>query len=233
MQHVRSVLQKLLEKQLFVKAEKCVFHQDPTSFLGFDITKGGLEMAPAKVKAVVEWPTPRKDLQRLLGFPNFCGRSVQNYSSVAAPLTFLTSLSVRFIWSEAAEKAFEDLKSRFTSAPTLTTPDSIRQFIVEVDASDVRVGAVLHPCTFYSHRPSPSEQNYNGDRELLAVKLTLQECRHWLEGAEYLFLIWTDHRNLEYIKPAKCLNGTGPCFLVVLTLRCLIIQVPRTSNQSF
>ena len=219
-QHVRSVLQRLLENQLFVKAEKCAFHQHSTSFLGFVINEGGLDMDPEKVKAVVEWPTPqsRKDLQRFLGFANFYRRFIRNYSVVAAPLTSLTSSLVRFLWGESAEKAFQELKSRFTSAPILTTPDPSRQFIVEVDASDSGIGAVLsqrsakdgkvHPCAFYSYRLSPSERNYDvGDRELLAVKMALQEWRHWLEGAELPFLIWTDHRNLEYMKSAKRLNA--------------------------
>ena len=218
--HVRSVLQRLLENQLFVKAEKCVFHQPSTSFLGFVVSQRGLEMDPAKVKAVVEWPTPqsRKDLQRFLGFANFYRRFVRNFSSVVAPLTCLTSSSIRFVWNEAAEKAFRVLKSHFSTAPVLTTPDPTRQFVVEVDASDVGVGAVLsqrsqadgkmHPCAFYSHKLSASEQNYDvGDRELLAVKMALQEWRHWLEGAEQPFLIWTDHRNLEYMKSAKRLNA--------------------------
>ena len=241
-QHVRAVLQRLLENQLFAKAEKCVFHQHTTSFLGFIITKGGLEMDPEKVKAVVEWATPqsRKELQRFLGFANFYRRFICNYSAITVPLTSLTSSAVRFLWNEAAERAFQHLKSRFTSAPILMTPDPFQQFIVEVDASEIGVGAVLsqrspkdgqvHPCAFFSHRLSPSEQNYDvGDRELLAVKMALQEWRHWLEGAEHPFLIWRDHRNLEYMKSAKRLNARQArwSFLVALTLLCLIAQVLR------
>ncbi|XP_049322644.1 polyunsaturated fatty acid lipoxygenase ALOX15B-like [Astyanax mexicanus] len=86
-----------------------------------------------------------------------------------------------------------------------------------VDSSEVGVGAVLsqqvgldgrlHPCAYYSHCLSPVEQRYDvGDGELLAVKLALEEWRHWLEGAEHPFLVWTDHKNLAYIQQAKCLN---------------------------
>lgn len=87
---------------------------------------------------------------------------------------------------------------------------------MEVDTSDSGVLAVLsqrrddklHPCAFYSHRLSLAECNYNiGDRELLAVKLALQEWRHWLEGAAQPFIVWTDHKNLEYIRSAKRLNS--------------------------
>ncbi len=65
----------------------------------------------------------------------------------------------------------------------------------------------LHPCAFLSHRLSPTERNYDvGNRELLAVKMALEEWRHWLEGVDQPFVVWTDHRNLEYIRSAKRLN---------------------------
>ena len=97
-------------------------------------------------------------------------------------------------------------------------PDPSRQFIVEVDASDTGVGAVLsqrspkdqrlHPCAYFSRRLSPAEVNYDiGNRELLAVVLALQEWRHWLEGAEHPFVVWTDHKNLSYLRTAKRLNS--------------------------
>ena len=65
----------------------------------------------------------------------------------------------------------------------------------------------LHPCAFLSCKLSSSEQNYDvGDRELLAMKAALEEWRHWLEGAVQPFLVWTDHKNLEYVRRAKRLN---------------------------
>ncbi len=105
----------------------------------------------------------------------------------------------------------------FVSAPILVAPDPSWQFVVEVDASEMGVDAVLsqrsltdgkvHPCTYFSHRLSPAECNYDiGNRELLAVKLALVEWCHWLEGSGVPFVVWTDHKNLEYIKSAKRLN---------------------------
>lgn len=50
-------------------------------------------------------------------------------------------------------------------------------------------------------------QNYDiGNRELLAIKLALEEWRHWLERARHLFLVITDHPNLKYLHDAKRLN---------------------------
>lgn len=177
-------------------------------------------MDPAKVTAVTEWPAPTnlKQLQRFLGFADFYRRFIRNYSRLAAPLTALTSTSSPFHWSPKAESAFRDLKRRFTSAPILTQVDPDLQFIVEVDASDTGVGAVLsqrspadqklHPCAFFSRKLSPAERNYDiGNRELLAVKLALEEWRHWLEGAKQPFVVWTDHKNLAYIQTAKRLSS--------------------------
>ncbi|KAI2647803.1 Transposon Tf2-6 polyprotein [Labeo rohita] len=178
----------------FVKAEKCDFHAQSVPFLGYIVSAEGMRMDPEKIKAVVDWPSPdsRKALQRFLGFANFYRRFIRNYSQLAAPLTALTSPRTAFRWSDAAEAAFANLKRRFVSAPILVTPDPSRQFVVEVDASEVGV----------------AESNYDiGNRELLAVKLALEEWRHWLEGSGVPFIVWTDHKNLEYIRTAKRLNS--------------------------
>ena len=216
--HVRHVLQRLLENRLFAKAEKCEFHRATVQFLGFVVSKGRLEMDPVKTQAVTSWPTPagRRELQRFLGFANFYRRFIRNYSSVVQPLTALTSTRVPFLWTPEAEVAFSALKTRFSTAPVLIMADPERQFVLEVDALDTGVGAVLsqrggddkvHPCAFFSRRLSPAERNYPiGDRELLALKLALEEWRHLLEGSAIPFLVWTDHRNLEYLRTAKLLN---------------------------
>ncbi len=105
----------------------------------------------------------------------------------------------------------------------LFVPDPESQFIVEVDASDVGVGAVLsqrslcdgkvHPCAFFSHRLSPTVRNYDiGNKELLAEGLALGKWRHWLEGSAQPFLVWTDHKNLKYICSAKRLSSRQACW---------------------
>ena len=217
--HVSQVLQQLLAHHLYVKAEKCEFHKSTVSFLGFVVSAGKVGMDSEKVQAVQNWPTPasKKEVQRFLGFANFYRRFIRNFSLVATPLHALTSEKTPFSWSPQAETAFQHLKNIFTSAPVLTLPDPERQFVVEVDASDLGAGAVLsqfssgdnklHPCAFLSRKFSPAERNYSvGDRELLAIKLALEEWRHWLEGTVQPFLVWTDHKNIEYLRSEKRLN---------------------------
>lgn len=89
--------------------------------------------------------------------------------------------------------------------------------MAEVDASDLGVGAGLsqraaadqkiHLCAFFARCLSPEVPNYdNGNRKLLAVKMASEEWCHWLEGASVPFLVWTDHKNLEYIHTGRRLN---------------------------
>ncbi len=97
--------------------------------------------------------------------------------------------TIPFTWTSEAEEAFNWLKELFTSAPILIQPDPSRQLVVEVDVSDSGVGAVLsqhsnpdqklHSCAFFSRHLFPTEHNYNvGNRELLTIKLALEEWRH-------------------------------------------------------
>lgn len=57
--HVREVHQSLTQNQLFIKGEKCAFHQCTIAFLGYIISPGGVSIDPAKISAIIEWPTPR------------------------------------------------------------------------------------------------------------------------------------------------------------------------------
>ncbi len=153
-----------------------------------------------------------------MGFSNFYRRFIQNYSTLTSPLTNLLRNKPKSLsWSPAAEEAFEKLKEAFTWAPIFIHPDPERPLIVEVDASTTGVGAILsqqqgnsaklHPCAFFSRKLSPAERNYDiGNRELLAIKLALEEWRHWLEGAQHPFTVLTDHKNLQYLREAKRLN---------------------------
>uniref|UniRef100_A0A4W5R1Y1 Gypsy retrotransposon integrase-like protein 1 n=1 Tax=Hucho hucho TaxID=62062 RepID=A0A4W5R1Y1_9TELE len=217
---VRKVLGRLLEQDLYVKAEKCLFFQQSVSFLGYRISTSGVEMESDRISAVRNWLTPTtiKEVQRFLGFANYYRRFIRGFGQVAAPITsLLKGGPVRLQWSAEADRSFSHLRALFTSAPMLAHPDPSLAFIVEVDASEAGIGDVLsqrpgttpklRPCAFFSKKLRSAERNYDvGDRELLAVVKALKAWRHWLEGAKHPFLIWTDQSNLEYIRAARRLN---------------------------
>uniref|UniRef100_A0A8C5Q592 Gypsy retrotransposon integrase-like protein 1 n=2 Tax=Leptobrachium leishanense TaxID=445787 RepID=A0A8C5Q592_9ANUR len=216
--HVTMVLQRLRDHHLFAKLDKCVFETTKIPFLGFIISPGSIEMDPQKIQAIHTWPIPRtiKEVQRFIGFANFYRRFIKRFSDIIHPLTQLTKSSVPFHWTSQAQKAFNTLQERFTTAPILTLPKPQLPFFVEVDASEIATGAVLsqrspdnllHPIAYYSKKLNTSEQNYDiTDKELLAIKRAFEEWRHLLEGATHPVTVLTDHKNLEYLQSAKQLR---------------------------
>ncbi|KAL0163694.1 hypothetical protein M9458_039447, partial [Cirrhinus mrigala] len=202
----------------------------------------GMQIDQGKVNAIQKWPLPNsvKELQCFLGFTNFYRQFIMDYSAITAPLTSLLRGKLkRLIWNPAAHKAFQWLKTIFSTAPVLHHPDPERPFTVEVDASTIGVGAalsqvvgdssVLHPCAF-SARVGLREQNYDiGNRELLPIKLALEEWRHWLEGATHPFTI-TDHKNLQYLREARRLNPRQARWALFLTRFNFITYRPGSKN---
>jgi len=119
-------------------------------------------------------------------------------------------------WMERLEKAFRELKKWFTKEPVLAALDLDKKLRVEVDASDYTIGGVLsmegedgrwRPVAFLSKSLNETERNYEiHDKEMLAIIRGLDAWRHLLEGVQFKFEIWTDHKNLEYFIKVQKLN---------------------------
>jgi len=218
-QAVRRVLEVLAEHKLFLRLEKCEFHQKRIEYLGLVISENKVEMDPVKVAGVRDWPTPenRTDVQAFIGFVNFYRRFIQDFSTIARPLLDLTCSDKAWNWDTKEQDAFERLKAAVTTAPVLVSPRDSELFRIKPDSSDFASGAVLsqqlpgeekwHPVAFYSKSLSLVERNYEiHDKEMLAIIRALEEWRHFLEGARHPVEIWMDHKNLEYFMTAKKLN---------------------------
>jgi len=150
-------------------------------FLGYILSWEGVKMAQEKVQAVLDWKTPASltEVQLFLGFANFYQRFIQDYFRVARPLTELTKKTEKWAWNQQVEGAFQELKKRFTTAPILSHFDAQKPVIIETDASDFAIGAILsqwnneerlHPVAFHYGKFQPAEINYEiHDKELLAI----------------------------------------------------------------
>jgi RNase H-like domain found in reverse transcriptase/Reverse transcriptase (RNA-dependent DNA polymerase)/Integrase zinc binding domain/Chromo (CHRromatin Organisation MOdifier) domain/Integrase core domain/Retroviral aspartyl protease len=216
--HVRRVLERLREAELYVKPEKCQFHVQEVSFLGYLISEKGIRMDPAKVEAITQWPTPTSvhDIQVFLGFANFYRRFIKRFSRIILPITILLKKGVKFKWSTKAQRAFDDLKTAFTTAPILRHYDPSRDVILETDSSDRAFGAVasqrgddgiLYPIAFYSRKLNAAELNYEiYDKEMLAIVETMDRWRHYFEGSGHKTTIITDHKNLLWFTETKVYN---------------------------
>ena len=143
--HVCEVLQRLRANDLHAKPEKCSFHVDSVEYLGVIISPDGVAMDPTKVQAILDWPTLRsiKELQSFLGFTNFYRRFIDNYSGVTGPLTRLLCKNTPWRWSEQHQATFDLLKNVFTTAPILRHFDPDHPIILECDASDYAIVAII------------------------------------------------------------------------------------------
>ena len=150
-------------------------------FLGVVIGLEGIKMEKEKVKEVLEWPTLKcvKDVQKFLGLANYYHRFIEGFAMVARPLHDTVKKDKKWKWTEKQEKAFRELKKRFTEESILAAPDLDKKMKMEVDASDYATGGVLsmecrdglwRPVAFLSKSLNETERNYEiYDKEMLAI----------------------------------------------------------------
>ena len=177
------------------------------------------QVETAKVQAIWEFCVPRtkKEVRSFLGFTGYYRKFIPNYSSVASPLTDLTRKSMpnQVVWTPECAVAFEKLKFLLCSAPVLQAPNFEKQFILQTDASERGVGAVLnqldgsgadHPVAYFSRKLLPREEKYSTvEKECLAIKLGIQAFRIYLLGRP--FTVQMDHRALQWLDRVKESNA--------------------------
>jgi hypothetical protein len=155
----------------------------------------------SKIKDVIEWPSPQnlKELRGFLGLSGYYRKFVRAYGVLSKPLSNLLRKHVPFVWTSETEAAFQALKAALVSAPVLALPDYSKLFVVETDASDTGVGAVLlqdnHPIAFVSKPLGPRTRGLSTyEKEYMVILLAVEKWRSYLQHAE--FLIRTDHSSL-------------------------------------
>ena len=234
--HVHKVLHHLHENGLYACPDKCHFSKDTIEYLGFILSKEGLKMDPSKVQTIQDWPEPHKvkDIQSFLGFAKFYCCFISDYSDIVIPLTWLTCKGILHNFTVPTQKTFQALKSAFISAPVLTHWVPNKPIIIETDASDYALGAILsiqtdsseiHPVAFHSHTFSALELNYDThDKDLLAIFEAFHVWQHYyLKGSSTPINMVMDHKNLEYFSTTKVLTCHQACWSEYLSQFNLII----------
>jgi hypothetical protein len=202
--HLRLVLQKLRDNQLYAKFSKCDFWLKEVAFLGHIITNGGIKVDPSKISEILNWkqPTDVSKIRSFLELARYYRRFIEGFSKIVKPLTSLLEKGKEFKWDEACQKCFEELKERLTTAPVLIMPDIHKGFDVYCDASDLGLGCVLMQegkmIAYASRQLRKHEKNYPTHYlELAAVVHALKIRRHYMIGNKCK--IFTDHKSLKYI----------------------------------
>jgi hypothetical protein len=187
--HLRLVLQKLRENQLYAELNKCEFWLKEVSFLDHFISKGGISVDPSKVKDVLSWNTPQNvlDIRSFLGLTGYYRRFIKGFSKISKPMTELLAKGNTFEWTPRRETSFQELKKRLTTAPILTMPDMEKPFSIYCDASDQGLGCLLmqdvHVVEYASRQLRKHEEKYpTHDLELAAVVHALKIWKHYIIG---------------------------------------------------
>lgn len=215
-ERLREVLCCLAKAGLKLKPQKCKLFQRKVKYLGHVVSDQGISTDPEKLAKVSEWPTPRclKDVRSFIGLCSYYRKFVRNFSNVAKSLFDLMKKDAKFVWDDNCQEAFETLKYELTHSVVLAYPDFSKPFILDTDASDVGIGAVLSQnidgvekvVAYYSTTHTPQEKNYSVTRkELLAIVKAVKHFKHYLYGCQ--FTLRTDHGSLRWLYNFKQPEG--------------------------
>lgn len=172
------------------------------------LSPNGVSTNPDKIKDVLNWPSPQsvKEVRGFLGLAGYYRRFVQHFGMLARPLTELLKKGALFIWTETCATAFQLLKQALISAPVLALPDFSKTFVIETDASDTGIGAVLqqggHPIAYVSKALGPRTRGFSTfEKESLAILLAVDQWKAYLQPTE--FVIHTDQKSLIHLTDQK------------------------------
>ena len=217
LEHIKVVLGALHCAGLTVNPRKCEFGSKQIEFLGHLIGNSQVLPTPEKVQAILNIPVPekKKEVRSFLGSINFYRKFIPNFSSKSAPLSDLTKKNQpnKVKWTADHDRAFRQLKQDLVSSPVLWNPDFSAEFVLQTDASERGIGAVLlmnkdserHPIVYLSKKLLPREQNFaTVGKECCAIVWAIQRLCKYLYGKE--FVIESDHRALQWLKTMKSGN---------------------------
>ena len=194
--HIKNVFDRLREAGLTAKPKKCQFAMKQCIYLGHVVGNGAIRPEQSKIEAVMSFPVPqtKKEVRAFLRVTGYYHKFIPNFATIAAPLSDLIQKNCpnRVEWTPLCAKAFEELKKQLCSDPVLKSPDFSKDFILQTDASNRGVGAVLsqidddgeeHPVAYFSRKLVEREEKYSTiEKECLAIKLAIQAFRVYLLG---------------------------------------------------
>ncbi|GFU19730.1 retrovirus-related Pol polyprotein from transposon 297 [Trichonephila clavipes] len=197
--HMETVLQRIKRAKLTIKPSKCKFAQQNVKFLG----QGFRTSSEIKAQAVLEFPTPRTKTQirAFLGLAGYYQKYINLFSVIAAPLTDALKGRAKkgeITWTTECENVFRELKGKLIDKSVLYAPNFEREFIVQTDASNAGMGAVLtqlteqgeeHPILYLSKKFSEVEKRYcTTEKECASIVFAIKRLHYYLDGNSFLVM---------------------------------------------
>lgn len=213
---LEHVFSRLRDANLKLKPTKCILFQKSVKFLGHIVSEEGISTDPDKLKAIHEWPIPAnvKEVKSFLGLCSYYRKFTQGFAEIARPLHQACKKETKFKWTEACQESFNRLKQCLTTSPILIYPIPGKQFLLDTDASNFAVGAVLsqevdgneHVIAYMSKALHKHELSYCTTRkELLAVVTALKNFHPYIYGQKVI--LRTDNAAVSWMTNLK--NPTG------------------------
>ncbi len=218
MEHLRAVLRSLREAGLTANPRKCAIGRVEVRYLGFHLGHGQVRPQIDKTAAVAACPSPKtkKEVRQFLGLAGYYRRFIQNFSDLTSPLTDLTKKEAPdpVQWTEPCQQALTQVKAALCGGPLLHSPNFDLPFLLQTDASDRGLGAVLaqvvggeeRPVLYLSRKLSKRETRYSTvEKECLAIHWAVLTLRYYLLGRE--FTLCSDHAPLQWLHRMKDTNA--------------------------
>ena len=199
--------------------EKCQFRKSSLKFLGHLINETGIQPDPDKTSAIANMPTPQNisDLRRFMGMINQFRKFSSKLADLTQPLCALLSQKNSWLWGDAQDQAFSNVKAELMKPTVLALYDVKADLKVSADASSFGLGAVLlqktnsswQPVAFASRVMSDTEQRYaQVEKESLAITWACEKFSSYILGKT--FTIETDHKPLVPLLGTKNLDSLPP-----------------------
>ena len=200
---LRAVLTRFRQHDLRLNLAKCTFAAKKVHYLGHMISEDGVSPLPSKIEAIKQIPVPKtvKEVRSFLGLSGYYRRFIKNYATISAPLTKLTpkTCTTQFNWTADCENAFTLLKTCLCKSPVLVHHKFDREFLLQTDASDIGLGAILsqlddngveRPIAYASKILSGRDRKYCTFRTYLL-------CRPFKVITDHSVLKWLDNMHLK------------------------------------
>ena len=213
---------RLQKAKLKLSPKKCILFQREVNYLGHVVIEEGILTDPQKIRAISAWPTPANasEVNSFIGLCSYYRQYIQSFSDIAQPLYWYAE-EKPFRWTLEAGTAFIQLKRALSSAPVLGYLNSNGKFILDTDASNGGIGAVLSQLqdgqerviAYFSRILNRAERQYCVTcKELLAIVKAIQHFHCYLYGRN--FILRTDHAACSTSLASEFQSSRGPtCML--------------------
>lgn len=209
---LKELFNRLREHNIRLKASKCHLCKHEISYLGHVVNADGIHPDPAKIEAIkkMKIPSNKSEIYTFIGLCSYYRKFIKSFAFVAAPIHRLLSDNVEFEWTSKETAAFNDLKLMLISDNVLAHPDFDYPFIIQTDACDIGIGAVLcqnrngeeKVIQYASRSLTKDERKWSvREKEALAIIWACETFRHYVVGTR--FTIHTDHESLKWLIEAK------------------------------